>query len=84
MRLGGLAVAQDELVVVVPVRDEVPVRVHRDAEMLQEAGIDAPHVAGYFAGTRSITWRSNQEYGLRRARLLTAVGLRGRRSARPS
>src|SRR5439155_756850 len=31
---------------------------------------------GYFAGTRSMTWRSNHKYDLRRARLLTAVGLR--------
>ena len=46
MIFGVLLVALDEVKVVVPVRFQVPVRVHRDeAGVLQEAGVDATQIA---------------------------------------
>ncbi len=47
MRLGVVGIALDQAQVVVIVRRQVPVRVHRDkAGMLQEARVDASSVAG--------------------------------------
>ena len=47
VRVGVARVARDQVLVEVPVRADVPDRVHRDeARVLQEAGIHAAAVAG--------------------------------------